>query len=230
VISSPSAQQIANACYDLPSLDNQFCDIFQRYRGDGLGPNQEQPGQILDADAEITPLNFAARTVKGIDAEVSYRRPFGADNAISTRFIYTHLFERSNFEDPSNPDFENRILSELGDPQDEFRWTVDLKLANVTFGYEMRYIGEMVLNNYEDIFSLQGRAPENADYADVDFYPETFYHDFRVGFELDNFDFTLGVDNILNTNPPLGLTGIGGGSAIYPVRGRNFYAGVRAQF
>ena len=168
--------------------------------------------------------------MKGIDAEVSYRRPFGADNAISTRFIYTHLFERSNFEDPSNPDFENRILSELGDPQDEFRWTVDLKLANVTFGYEMRYIGEMVLNNYEDIFSLQGRAPENADYADVDFYPETFYHDFRVGFELDNFDFTLGVDNILNTNPPLGLTGIGGGSAIYPVRGRNFYAGVRAQF
>ncbi|AXK41948.1 TonB-dependent receptor domain-containing protein [Erythrobacter aureus] len=230
VISAPSAQQIVNACYDLPSLDNQFCDIFQRYRGAGLGPNQEQPGQILDADAEITPLNFAARTVRGIDAEVSYRRPFGEDNAISTRFIYTHLFERSNFEDPSNPDFENRILSELGDPQDEFRWTVDLKLSEVTFGYEMRFIGKMVLNNYEDIFSLQGRAPENADYADVEYYPDTFYHDVRVGFEFENFDFTLGVDNILNTNPPLGLTGIGAGSAIYPVRGRNFYAGVRAEF
>lgn len=231
-IVSPTAQQVVNACYDLPDLNNQFCDIFQRFRGaDGtLGPNQEIPGQILDADAEITPLNFAARTVRGIDADVSYRTTFGEDNAISTRFIYTHLFERSNFEDPTNPSFENRILSELGDPQDEFRWNVDLTLSNFKIGYEMRYIGPMVLNNYEDFFSVQGRDPQDADYADVRWYPETFYHDVRLGVNIDKFEFYAGVDNILNTNPPLGLTGIGAGSGIYRVRGRNFYAGFRAEF
>jgi outer membrane receptor protein involved in Fe transport len=231
VIVAPSAQQIADACYDLPDLNNQFCDIFARYRGDGLGPNQEVPGQILDVDAEITPLNFAARTVRGIDTEIAYSKPFGSNNVLSTRFIYTHLFERSNFQDPSNPGFEDRILSELGDPQDEFRWTVDLTLDKVTFGYKMSYIGPMVLNTYEDINSLQGREPENEDYADIREYPATFYHDARVSFEVnDEFDFDFGVENILNTNPPLGLTAIGGGSAIYRVKGRVFYAGVRAEF
>lgn len=230
VITAVSAQNLVNTCYDLPTLDNQFCSVFERFRGPGLGPNQEVPGQVLDADAVISALNFASRTVRGIDAEVAYTKPFGADNSISTRFIYTHLLERSNFEDPTFPDFENRILSELGDPKDEFRWNVDLKLSNFTIGYEMRYIGPMVLNNFEDINSLQGRPPENADFADILAYPATFYHDARIGIEIDKFDLTLGVDNFLNTNPPLGLTGIGGGSAIYRVRGRSFYAGVRAQF
>lgn len=230
VIASPTAQQVVNSCYDLPDLNNQFCALFERFRGTGLGPNQEVPGQVLDGVAEITPVNFAKRTVRGIDADLSYRYPFGADNAVSTRFIYTHLFERSNFEDPTNPDFENRILSELGDPQDEFRWNLDLKLSKFTIGYEMRYIGKMVLNNYEDFFSVGGRNPENEDYADTRFYPEVFYHDVRIGYELDKFDFYAGVDNIMNTNPPLGLTGIGAGSGIYRVRGRNFYAGFRAEF
>ena len=40
----------------------------------------------------------------------------------------------------------------------------------------------------------------------------------------------MGVDNVLNTLPPLGLTGVGGGSGIYSNRGRFFYAGVIARF
>jgi outer membrane receptor protein involved in Fe transport len=44
------------------------------------------------------------------------------------------------------------------------------------------------------------------------------------------YNFYLGVDNLTNTIPPFGLTGIGGGSAIYDNRGRFFYAGARANF
>lgn len=231
VIATLAAQTVIDTCYDLPSLNNQFCQSFRRYRGTGTGPNGEVPGQVLDADATIAGFNFAKRTVRGIDTEVSYRTAFGADNALSTRLIYTHLFERSNFESFGDPDFENRILGELGDPEDEFRWNVDLRLGAVTFGYEMRYIGPMYLNTFEDFNSLNGNPPENDDYADIRKYPETFYHDVRVGFELDDaFDFDLGVDNLLDTNPPLGLTGIGGASGIYRIKGRTFYAGVRAQF
>lgn len=231
VITSISAQTVANTCYDLPDLNNQFCSLFERFRGPGFGPNDEVPGQILDANAEIIPLNFAARTVRGVDVEAAYRYSFGENSAIGTRLIYTHLFERSNFENPSTPDFENRILGELGDPQDEFRWNVDLKVDAFKLGYTMQYIGPQVLNLFEDINALQDRDPQNADFADIAEYPAVFYHDVRMGYELDNgFEFTLGVDNILNTNPPLDLTGIGGGSAIYRVRGRNFFAGFRARF
>ena len=79
-------------------------------------------------------------------------------------------------------------------------------------GYEMRQTGPMYLNTYEDYNSLNGNPPENDDYADIRKYP-TPSTDVSFGFEVnDKFDFTLGVDNILGTNPPLGLTGIGGGS------------------
>ena len=231
VITSVSAQGIVDTCYDLPDLNNPFCDLITRYRGTGTGPNGEVPGQVLDKDLVVSAVNFAARTVRGIDSEVSYRTTFGEDNSVSTRFIYTHNFERSNFEDPTNPDFEDRILEELGDPKDEFRWNLDFQFGKFRMGYEMRYIGPMYLNTYEDYNSLNGNPPENDDYADIRKYPDTFYHDVSFGFEVnDKFDFTLGVDNILGTNPPLGLTGIGGGSGIYRIKGTSFYAGARATF
>ena len=231
VITAVSAQGIVNTCYDLPDLNNPFCDLITRYRGAGTGPNGEVPGQVLDKDLVVSAVNFAARTVRGIDSTVAYRTTFGANNALSTRLIYTHTFERSNFEDPTNPDFENRILEELGDPKDEFRWNLDFEFGKFRMGYEMRYIGTMYLNTYEDYNSLNGDPPQNDDYADIRKYPETFYHDVSFGYQVnDKFDFTVGVDNILGTNPPFGLTGIGGGSGIYRIRGTSFYAGVRAGF
>ncbi len=231
VITSVSAQQLVNTCYDLPSLDNPFCELINRFQGPGTGPNDEVPGQILDKNLVVSGVNFAARTVRGIDLEAAYRTTFGAANALRTRFMYTHMFERSNFESPTDPDFENVILEELGDPKDEFRWNVDLTLDRFTIGYEMRYIGPMYINTFEDYNSVNGDPPANADYADIRKYPETFYHDVRFEYEVnDDFDFSFGVDNVLDTNPPLGLTGIGAGSGIYRIKGRTFYAGFRAGF
>lgn len=231
VINSPSAQTIVNTCYDLPNLDNPFCELVQRFRGPGTGPNGEVPGQILQESLQVIPLNFASLKRRGLDIEAVYRRTFGENSRFNTQFIYTHQFQNSNFTNPSIPDFENRVLSELGDPQDEFQWNSTLKLDTITLGYQMRYIGEQVLNLYEDTNGLQDRPPQDADYADIQNYPDVFYHDIRVGFEANNrFDFYVGVDNLLNTQPPLGLTGIGGGSGIYNIRGRNFYAGFRGKF
>jgi hypothetical protein len=44
------------------------------------------------------------------------------------------------------------------------------------------------------------------------------------------FEFYLGVDNIGNRLPPLGLTGVGPGSGIYDAIGRFFYGGIHANF
>jgi outer membrane receptor protein involved in Fe transport len=35
IIAAASAQQIVNGCYDQPTLDNQFCRLFQRFAGPG---------------------------------------------------------------------------------------------------------------------------------------------------------------------------------------------------
>ncbi|WP_347302018.1 TonB-dependent receptor [Croceibacterium sp. TMG7-5b_MA50] len=237
VITAPSAQTIVNACYDQPDLNNQFCSLFSRFRGTGVGPNGEVPGQVLDANAQIIPLNFASRSARGIDFDLAYSTDLGADAQIATRFLYTHNLERSNFENPSNPDFENRILSELGNPKDEFRWNLNLSKGPVLLGYTMSYIGPQTINLYEDTNALPGACtpngcpPNNLDYADILEYDSVFYHDVRVEVEVEgDSQFTIGVDNILNTIPPLGLTGTTEGSGIYRVRGRNMFVSFLGRF
>lgn len=234
VIVSPTAQQIVNSCYDLPDLNNQFCALFERFRGPGTGADGEVPGEILTQSLQQTPLNFASRVRKGIDIQANYRRSFGENNSFSTRFIYTHQIKNSNYQDPTNPDFENRLLSELGDPKDEFRWNLDLKLDRVGLGYEMRYIGPMLTSLYEDFYSLQGRAPQNADWADITTFPAVLYHDVRFDYQVGNegsgLNFFFGIDNFTDKEPPLGSTATGAGSAIYNVRGRTYYTGFRARF
>lgn len=234
VIVSPSAQSIVNSCYDLPDLNNQFCALIQRFRGPGTGPNDEVPGQIQQLTLEQTPLNFASRRRRGIDVNASYSAELSPDANLFTRVIYTHNLKNSNFEDPTRPDFENRLLGELGQPEDEFQWNVDLTFNKFTIGYRMNYIGPMVINLYEDLYSLQGRPPQNADYADILEYPTTVYHDVRFNLQIgegrNSSDFFFGIDNVADTAPPLGITGTGADAAIYRVRGRNMYAGIRARF
>lgn len=243
VIVSLTAQTIANSCYDQPTLDNPLCKVFTRWRGPGTSPGGYQPGQILENSLVSAPVNFAKRTRRGIDVNFNYRTMLGDKVKLDTQVIYVHGLESSNFENPAIPAFENRILSELGDPKNEFRWDVDLEVGDVTFGYRMHYIGPMYVNFYEDFNKLEsactanGCPPLNADYSDIATYSSVFYHDVRLqwnmkalgGFGKD-FQLTLGIDNILNKQPPLGSTGTGAGSSIYDIRGRNLYAGFRARF
>ncbi|MBO9696612.1 MAG: TonB-dependent receptor [Sphingopyxis sp.] len=229
VITSPAAQDIIDACYDASDLNNQFCDLFER-AGPGGGPRGEIEGQILENDLQVIPLNYAKLKVRGIDFEAGYRRSFGKVD-LSTRIVYTRVLQNDSFLDPTDPGFADQTLYELGDPRDAFNWNVDLKSGPFTLGYKMRYIGKMVLNEYEDFFSKQGRDPQNADYADRRFYPSVMYHDLRLDFEAaEKFNLYVGVDNVTNKLPPLGLTGAGGGSGIYNNIGRFFYAGAVAKF
>ena len=236
VIANVTPQQIVNQCYDSPTLDNIFCGQFSRFRGPGTGPLGEDPGRLLGNSLINAPLNFANRTRRGLDVNFAYRKNFG-DIEFSTNLIYTHNFEISNFQDPTNPTFESRILGQLGDPKDEFRWDFDIGIDAVTFGYRMRYIGPMFFNGYNTLFPLNGLPA-----TDVDAFPNTkfssvMYHDLRVDFDIGKDSnsaesrFYVGVDNVLDKGVPRGAaTATGAGSAIYSFRGRNLYAGFRARF
>ena len=173
VIVSLTAQNIANACYDQPTLNNPFCGLFQRVRS-GTGPLGEVAGNIQGNTLISAPFNFAKRVRRGIDYQVDYTRNLGNDFKIKANVIYTHSFQVSNYENPTLPDFENRVLGELGDPVDEFRASVDVSKGPFTFGWEVHYIGPMWVNAYEDFNALQDRAPQDADFADIPKYPAVF--------------------------------------------------------
>jgi len=237
VITAPTAQQIANACYDSADLTNQFCALFERNPlpneadGSGNGPNGEVQYQIIEGSLQQVLLNYAKLKVRGIDTEIAYRKAIDGFGELSARFVYTHVLQNDSFLDPTDPGRADQTLLELGDPKDAFNFDASLKTGPFTFGYQFRYIGKQVINEYEDFFSKQGRDPENADYSDIRFYKAVGYHDFRLGIDAtERFNMYIGVDNAFNRQPPLGASGVGAGSGIYDPRGRFFYAGAVAKF
>lgn len=229
VISTVAAQTIVNQCYDSPTLDNPFCGQFQR-AGAGGGPRGEQTFRILEGTLLSSGLNFAKLKVRGVDTEVAYRKRFDWGNA-TLRATWTHTIQNDTFLNPANPNFRNTLLRELGDPQDEVNANASINAGKYTLGYQVRWIGKQYLNTFEDYNSVNGQPPQNADYADRVYYPQIFYHDIRLGIDVtEKFNFYMGIDNVTNRLPPLGLTGVGAGSGIFDVRGRNFYAGAIAKF
>jgi outer membrane receptor protein involved in Fe transport len=229
VITSVTAQNILNLCYDAADLNNVFCGQFQRAGASG-GPRGEIPFQILEASLLQSTLNFAKFKTRGIDAEIAYRRKFSFGD-LNLKAIYTRTLQRDQFTNPAEPGRADRFLDELGDPRNQVNFNADLKVKDVTFGYQLRWIDSQLIGTFEDVNSLQGRPPQNFDFADRFLYPDVFYHDIRLDVQAtEKFNFYIGVDNATNRLPPLGLTGVGGGSGIYDVRGRYFYAGFKAGF
>lgn len=234
VIAGFSAQQVLNACYDLPSLSNPYCDLFQR--SGASGANAQVPYGVVTNSLQVTPLNFAKMKARGVDVEVGYRHQIANLGRIDTRLNWTHVLELTQWIDPTDPTFGDRLLSELGSPKDAFTWNTAFQHGPFTVGYKMRYIGKQIvsvsgLSTYEDFFPFEGRPPNNADSVANPWYSSRFYHDVRVGADINKrFNLYAGVDNLTNTKPPFNASGIGGGSGIYDVVGRFFYVGASAKF
>ena len=209
------AQFILNQCVDQPTLNNPFCAFFTRASGTQLG-HDDIPFAVLDNSLRVTPFNFAKLRARGLDMEFAYRRQLGWLGRLNSRFTWTHALELTQNINPADPSFQDRLLSELGNPKDAFNWNNSLQHGRFTFGYQMRWLSKMYVNTYETWNSLQGRPPENADYADQTFYPQRWYHDIRMGIDVGpKYNFYMGIDNLTNTKPPYALTGISGGSGIY---------------
>jgi outer membrane receptor protein involved in Fe transport len=251
VIASISAQTIINNCYDLPA-GNPFCNLFQRQPAGSNGANSETPGNIVFNSVLQAPLNFASLIRRGIDFNAGYRAHLGSNITLDASLLWTHVLQDSNFVLATNPNFENQLLGELGDPKDEAVFNASLRVGHVTFGYKLHYIGSMFINLAEDQISLPTACttpgnpdtcpPNNADFATPNKFPVITYHGLRVQwdtgpfFRAKNLSIYAGVDNIFDRHAPFGLTATGSGpggngtGAIYDVYGRRFYGGIKANF
>ena len=242
VIGTLPPQMVVNLCYDSPSLNNGFCSLFRRNRTDVAGPNGEVPLQILDSSVIVSGQNFARLRNRGFDVDVSYARTFDFGR-VSSHLTWNHQIENMTFFDFQNPDFGNSLRKEAGDPVDSFNWNVGLERGRLSVNYGVRYIGPMTVagNEIENVDSVQGRALQDADWSSPAFTPATWYHSAKVGLNIDDrFQWYLGCDNLFDTLPPNGQTGVGpngpsvtnGAAAnrIFDVYGRYLYTGFSARF
>jgi len=231
VISAPEAQDIVNACYDAASLNNQFCGLFQRNPAGTIVGGQDISYSVADGTLQQTLLNYAKLKSSGIDMQLDYNHRFGNGLQMTLRGTVSYNIENNQYLFPDDPSRPDQLLYELSYPKWQGDLNIDLKKGPVTFGYEVRYIGKMVPDVIEDIRSVGGRPPQNADYTNFDFYKAVWYHNIRLSLDAtEKFNFYGGIDNVTNKLPPYGLTGVGGGSGIYDNRGRFFYIGATAKF
>ena len=228
IASIGSAQTILNLCYDSATLNNPFCGLFQRAGAAG-GARGEQQFRVLEGSLLQSVANFAQFKARGIDTQVNYKHAFDFGK-IDVNVIWTNVMRYESYTSPTDPTFVDVLVNELGNPRDQINANFAFKRGKVTIGYQMRYIGPMYLNTYEDYNGVNGLPPQNTDYAPIIKYPSVFYHDIKLSLDVtDALSLYLGVDNVTNRTPPYGLTGVGGGSGIYDVRGRYMYAGFRAK-
>ena len=237
-------QTILDLCYDDPTgIDNQYCALINR------NPNGTFLGQanVNHAGSTVTlattgnsfvqqPFNFAKTETSGIDFDVSYRTSISPSVDLSLRAVASYVLKRNNFTNINDPTFSNRQKSELGDPTWRGRLSMTLDFGRWDFGYQLQYIGrQTIATEYETQLSHQGRAPTNPDAFPVIWFPEVFYHSFRLGFDVDErFNLYAGVDNAFDRLPPYNMvTGdqvTPTGSSPYDNIGRYFYIGATAKF
>lgn len=233
VITAPTAQAIVNACYDAADLNNRFCQLFDRFPAGTVGDTPQLSEYFVKTGLQQTQLNYAGLAARGIDIEAAYSHKFNNFGRLGGRFTATYVLQRDQYLFPDEPDRPDQILYETGDPRFAFNFALDYESGPVSVGYQMRYIGKQLIvgNDAENVFSVGGRPPQNADYSQFNWFSDVMYHDIRVGIKPDEkFEFTLGVENIFDRLPEFGNTGVGVGSAIFDNRGRYFYAGVTANF
>jgi len=233
LIATLGAQTILNQCVDLPDTNNQFCQLVFPRQTDNPATPENEAGLLGSPALLSSGVNFAKQEADGIDFEVAYRKRFSNGHRLDFRGIATYVLKRNNFISPTNPDFSDRQLSELGDPQ----WAAN---ANVTYGignfdvrYSVNYIGKQTIGSYESYFKHDGRPPTNEDLTREVWYPDVLYHAVRLSAKIPQGNRAItvytGVDNIFDSKPPLGLLGTAGGDPFDAI-GRYLYAGATVDF
>ena len=229
LIASLGAQTVVTQCFSQPTLQNQFCPF--------INP-RDQFGLFSTPAAIETSFNFAKQISRGVDFDLSYRHTFANGNRLSLRGIATYTLNRTNFTDILHPNVGNRILSELGDPVFSGTLIAGYGIGKFDLQLTERYIGSMTDFAFENTHAFPPACspvtgfcpPTNSDIADRINTGAVWYSDLRANYTIHNYQFYLGVDNLFNRLPPLGLTGAGAGSGIYSDIGRFFYAGAVLTF
>ncbi|MBN2971302.1 TonB-dependent receptor [Roseomonas aeriglobus] len=247
VIASLAAQTVINQCYDDPvGINNPFCAVVFRRTSTNPLENATFNGQtgrnlagiaapvilpLIGPSVISQPFNYAKFKTSGIDADIRYNYTFDYGLRFSYRAIISWLENRETFTFITAPEQSTRAHGVVGDPIWRGRMSVNLAYKGFDAGYDLNYVGKGSIAAWEVQRTHQGRGPTNADAFPFRDYPAQDTHDVQFGYRVNkNYRFYFGVDNVMDTLPPYGLTGTGAASGVYGVVGRYFYAGANVNF
>ena len=225
-----SGGTILNRCYSDPNFDPNagFCRFVQRDNSDALTVTSSF-------------VNLSEDIVKGYEFNARYSRDiFGGDLVLNANV--THYTEQSTRLFPE--EFLTDANGILTAPNWVGNFDGTFSIDNFTFRYGLDWITGDHEKTY-DYFAFDNQTgmidPDSVQFFKDNYLFEAddyFLHNVSVQFDLDNYEFTLGVRNLFDTEPPR-ITAVPGAFTVlgnaplysgYDYRGRTFFANVNFGF
>jgi outer membrane receptor protein involved in Fe transport len=196
-----------NQCVDLPSIDNVFCSNVQR------GPDHK----INFVSTQL--VNAARLEARGIDVGANWRVPFWKGQ-INLAFKGSYLLQRQIENIPGVASAIVKYAGGYTDPRFRGYLLTSYSTDHYDFALGTQFTSRAKVNPN----AIEGQYDNNH-------VPAVVYNDISVMRRFDEgFDITLGIKNILNTEPPLMPNIYNGGGGRYDTVGRYFFAKVGANF
>lgn len=230
-IARTSRDYILQQCYQ--NNDPTFCALISR-RTIASGPYSA--GSIQQVDSAL--VNSGGLLTQGLDTTASYRQnlaDWGLGSGTATFAVsYTHLFKQGGT--PLTGAAFDSTLGEINTPQDRAAFSLGYDSDAVGITVNGQYIGASYLDDqYRALFKLADGSLPDRKYFRVG---SAFYLDTQARFHVAKaFEFFVGVNNLLDTQPPPVITGLTGSvtgtetaAGTYDPIGRRFYSGIRLRF
>ncbi len=218
-INTLDPETIAQQCVDLPTIDNQFCDLIIRDT-DSLS---DTFGGIIDYSIE--PVNVASFRTQGYDFTINYILDpadlgFTGDwGTFGIRLVGNYLEEATFVNLPgaeADPD-----IGEVDVPE----WQAALDVLWERGPWAVNY-GYSYFSETERYATSSASIPRLTTLPEFQKLDARSVHDIQVRFSpSETWDFYAGVNNFTNQEPDYGQVS-------YPVgpEGRTFYVGLSAEF
>ncbi len=208
-ISTVTAQDTVNYCYDSATFPNDFCTAFTRNR-------DRTSAQFLGfTSLAQRQVNVAQLKNAGVDATLSYRKAFG-EHRIGLEATASWVDRLDVFFDPVDRTRFNPELQEFGRPEWSGRGTLSYGYGGFGMGYTLNYFGPMGYRGVE----IENLAAQFGPAGIVD---ETFVHNFNAFYNFSQgLEVFGGINNFTDTKPF-------NTERAYPVNpwGRTLFLGVR---
>ncbi len=216
-IADISSQNIVNGCYDGPSINSPFCDLFER------NPESTSAQSGGFTFLRQTLLNFGSAEATGIDTNIQYGFEL-ADYRINLGVGVTKQ-NKLDFIEPTNPGEPAQVDDELGEmrrPEWAGQFNASVIYGPLTLGLATSYLSEQTLD-YESGVEIE-TAMQN--YGSAAFTDDFFTHNLTGQYEFSpSLLFYGGVTNLTDEDPYRTERG-------YPVSvvGRSYFIGLNYAF
>jgi outer membrane receptor protein involved in Fe transport len=223
-ITLPAAQSTINLCYN--QANAAACSFITRFQ---VPTGSSSAGALRFVNSAA--INAAVQNTSGIDTVLQYRTSLDSlmsGLSANARISWTHYFKGYIIALPG--DTKNPYVGEVGTSKNKANGTISFNTRKVGVSFTGTYIGKAL---EDDRFLDQVGLPHDAIKI-----PAEFYLDSQVSFTpIRNYEFYVGVDNLLDNKAPNLLsgttfnnTGSDTAAAVYDIFGRRYYAGVRLKF